>query len=159
VLSCRKLIIDGHEVKLGVWDTAGSERYDTITRMYYRDAKAAILCFAVDDEASWDRLKHWVDELNKAEPACQIYICTTKIDLLSGTNFKRAVELSTTQDYCGKIGANLFETSAMLDKGVTELFYQIAQDYLQKHLVEKDGDGEEEELTFQTRGRHAFARA
>ena len=36
VLSCRKLIIDGHEVKLGVWDTAGSERYDTITRMYYR---------------------------------------------------------------------------------------------------------------------------
>ena len=202
MLSCRKLIIDGHEVKLGVWDTAGSERYDTITRMYYRyevilsyyaivltgscnlvmlaqsiqivhylnliitqyffccrDAKAAILCFAVDDEASWDRLKHWVDELNKAEPACQIYICTTKIDLLSRTNFKRAVELSTTQDYCGKIGANLFETSAMLDKGVTELFYQIAQDYLQKHPVEKDGDGEEEELTFQTRGRHAFARA
>ena len=36
VLSCRKLIIDGHEVKLGVWDTAGSERYDSITRMYYR---------------------------------------------------------------------------------------------------------------------------
>ena len=36
MLSCRKLIIDGHEVKLGVWDTAGSERYDTITRMYYR---------------------------------------------------------------------------------------------------------------------------
>ena len=36
VLSCRTLDIDGREVKLGVWDTAGSERYDTITRMYYR---------------------------------------------------------------------------------------------------------------------------
>ena len=114
----------------------------------------------MDDEASWDRLKHWVGELNKAEPACRIYLCTTKIDLLSVANFKRAVELSKTQDYCGKIGANLFETSAMLDKGVTELFHQIARDYLQKHPVEKDGDGEEEEeLTILNRGRHAFARA
>ena len=36
IISCRTLDIDGREVKLGVWDTAGSERYDTITRMYYR---------------------------------------------------------------------------------------------------------------------------
>jgi len=146
-------------VKLGVWDTAGSERYDTITRMYYRDAKAAILCHAVDEEASWDRVKHWVGELNKAEPACQLYICTTKIDLLSGPNFKRAVELSKVQDYCGKVGANLFETSAMLDKGVTELFNQIAQDYLKKHPVEYRVVGDDEELTLLKRGRHAFAGA
>ena len=97
--------------------------------------------------------------MTKAEPACQVYICTTKIDLLSGTNFKRAVELSKIQDYCGKVGANLLETSAMLDKGVAELFNQIAQDYLHKHPVEDRVVGDDEELTLLKRGRHAFAGA
>ena len=32
----RKLVIDGQSVLLGVWDTAGSERFESITRMYYR---------------------------------------------------------------------------------------------------------------------------
>ena len=32
----RKLVVNGKEVDLGVWDTAGSERFDSMTRMYYR---------------------------------------------------------------------------------------------------------------------------
>lgn len=150
---------------MGVWDTAGSERYDTITRMYYRDAKAAILCFAVDDEASWDRLKHWVEELTKEEPGCQLYICGTKIDLLCVSNqelddSKRAVKVSTTQDYCQQIGASLYETSSLLGKGVTELFDQIARDYIEKNpksvSVVQDEDSASEELALLKKGRHAF---
>ena len=30
------MVIDGQSVLLGVWDTAGSERFESITRMYYR---------------------------------------------------------------------------------------------------------------------------
>ena len=32
----RKLSVDGREVVVGVWDTAGSERYESMVRMYYR---------------------------------------------------------------------------------------------------------------------------
>ena len=117
----------------------------------------------MDDQASWDRLKHWVDELTKEEPGCQLYICGTKIDLLFGANqelddSKRAVRFSTTQDYCQQIGANLYETSSLLNKGVAELFDQIARDYIAKNFsVEQDEDSEE--LTLLKKGRHAFAKA
>jgi len=32
-------------VTLGIWDTAGSERYEAMSRIYYRGAKAAIVCY------------------------------------------------------------------------------------------------------------------
>ena len=117
----------------------------------------------MDEKASWDRLKHWVEELNKAEPRCQVYVCATKIDLLYGANqelddSKRAVQFSKTQEYCIKIGANLVETSSLLNKGVSELFDQIARDYIEKHLAIEDQE-DSEELNLLKRGRHAFARA
>ena len=47
-----------------------------------RDASAAVVCFAVNDAASWERLKFWVSELRKEEAACRIYVAATKVDLL-----------------------------------------------------------------------------
>lgn len=35
-LMFRKMNVGGKEVVLGVWDTAGSERYESMARMYYR---------------------------------------------------------------------------------------------------------------------------
>jgi len=34
----RAVSVDGREVVIGVWDTAGSERYESMTRMYYRQS-------------------------------------------------------------------------------------------------------------------------
>ena len=47
-----------------------------------RDASAAVVCFAVNDAASWERLKFWVSELRREEAACRIYVAATKVDLL-----------------------------------------------------------------------------
>ena len=47
-----------------------------------RDASAAVVCFAVNDAASWERLKFWVSELRQQEAACRIYVAATKVDLL-----------------------------------------------------------------------------
>ena len=55
-------MIDGETVTMGIWvntklilkskltnitqqDTAGSERYESMSRIYYRGAKAAIVCY------------------------------------------------------------------------------------------------------------------
>jgi Ras-related protein Rab-24 len=42
-------------VAMGVWDTAGSERYEAISRIYYRGAAAAVVCYDVTDADSWSR--------------------------------------------------------------------------------------------------------
>ena len=36
--------------------------------MYYRNAHAAVVCFDVGDEASFAKMKDWVDELRKNVP-------------------------------------------------------------------------------------------
>ena len=41
-----------------------------------------MVCFAVNDAASWERLKFWVSELRQEEGACRIYVAATKVDLL-----------------------------------------------------------------------------
>lgn len=69
-------------VTLGIWDTAGSERYEAMSRIYYRGAKAAIVCYDLTDSSSFERAKFWVKELRSLEEGCQIYLCGTKSDLL-----------------------------------------------------------------------------
>lgn len=49
-------------------DTAGSERYQSMTKMYYRSAKAAILCYDLCDAVSFKKLDYWVKELKDTEP-------------------------------------------------------------------------------------------
>jgi len=80
----REVEAGGRRVMVGVWDTAGSERYESMTRMYYRGARAAILCYAVTDPDSWERLQFWVKELQAVEEKCRLYVAATKLDLLDG---------------------------------------------------------------------------
>jgi Ras-related protein Rab-24 len=71
-----------HPVVLGIWDTAGSERYEAMSRLYYRDAWAALLCYDVTSRDSWARVLFWADELRKNEPGARLYFVGTKQDLV-----------------------------------------------------------------------------
>ena len=57
-----------HRVQLQ--DTAGSERYEAMSRIYYRGAKAAIVCYDLTDRTHFDRAKFWVNELKQNEEVC-----------------------------------------------------------------------------------------
>ena len=102
-----------------------------------RGARAAVVCYAVNDKESWERLEFWVTELRKLEEDCKIYICATKTDLLCGNNKKRVVDYHTTTDFCDDIQAELFETSSKDGTNIHELFETIAKDYL-TNLKEND---------------------
>jgi len=131
----RTVNVGGRELVLGIWDTAGSERYESMSRMYYRGSKAAIVCYSVKDMDSWERLQFWVTELRKMEEGCRVYICATKTDLLRGENKNRVVDYHTTTDYCDEIGAELFETSSKQGTNISEMFHKVASDYLENEDV------------------------
>ena len=55
-----------------LWDTAGQEEFDAITKAYYRGAQAAVLAFSTVDRVSFDAIRSWkkkvrvrLDELAK----------------------------------------------------------------------------------------------
>lgn len=61
-------------------DTAGSERYEAMSRIYYRNAGAAVVCFDLIDRESFQKAKFWVEELRKYEEVrpicCWSYHCS-----------------------------------------------------------------------------------
>jgi len=136
----RTLTVNGINVVFNVWDTAGSERFESMTRTYYREAKAAIVCFAVNDETHWERLKFWVDELVRMEEDCKIYICATKIDLLGGDKKKRKVDYHDVNDYCDEFNATLFETSSKDGTNIYEMFEDIAKTCLKSMPMRADSN-------------------
>eukprot|EP00092_Neocalanus_flemingeri_P039234 GFUD01042712.1.p1 GENE.GFUD01042712.1~~GFUD01042712.1.p1 ORF type:complete len:202 (+),score=42.89 GFUD01042712.1:177-782(+) len=131
----RTLRVGDRDLVLGIWDTAGSERYESMSRMYYRGSKAAIVCYSVNDAESWERLQFWVSELRKMEEGCRVYICATKTDLLRGDNRNRVVDYHTTTDYCDEFGTELFETSSRQGTNISEMFLKVASDYLENEDV------------------------
>ena len=52
------------QVTLHVWDTAGEERFWSITHMYFREAMAIVLCFSLTDEKSFENLGRWLEEID-----------------------------------------------------------------------------------------------
>ncbi|KAI1898244.1 hypothetical protein AGOR_G00070340 [Albula goreensis] len=114
---------------LGIWDTAGAERYESMSRIYYRGACAAIVCYDLTDSSSFSRLKFWVKELQNCEQQCKIYMCGTKSDLIEGDRSLRQVDYHDTLDYAEEVKAELFETSSKTGRNVDELFQKVAEDY------------------------------
>jgi Ras-related protein Rab-23 len=55
----------GEDVRLMIWDTAGQEEFDTITRSYYRGAGAAVIVFSTTDRASFDAVRSWKQKLSE----------------------------------------------------------------------------------------------
>ena len=44
--------VDETEMKFEIWDTAGMERYRSLTPMYYRGAQAAIVVYSITDNVN-----------------------------------------------------------------------------------------------------------
>ncbi|XP_041049182.1 ras-related protein Rab-24 isoform X2 [Carcharodon carcharias] len=109
-----KLIHVGEKaITLGIWDTAGSERYESMSRIYYRGARAAVVCFDLTDSSSYARARFWVNEVRNCEEHCKIYLCGTKSDLVQNDRNARGVDYHDVQDYTDD-----------------ELFQIVAEDYL-----------------------------
>ena len=70
-------------IKIQLWDTAGSERFKTINRIYYRDASAALVVYDVTKLESLDvEAAHWIKDLKTNAPEHVILgLCGNKIDL------------------------------------------------------------------------------
>ena len=67
-----------------IWDTGGSERFRTMVSLYYRDAAAAIICYDVTDENSFDSVSYWIKEMqkNSNKDKFVIVLAANKIDAI-----------------------------------------------------------------------------
>lgn len=126
----KKIEALGKKVTLNIWDTAGSERYQSMTKMYYRGARAAILCYDLTERTSFDKIRYWVGELQENEQHCRIYLCGTKKDLIDNDTRTRAVPLNEAGIIAQDLQTEHFETSSLTGENVEAVFQRIGEDYV-----------------------------
>ena len=130
-------------LKLEIWDTAGQEKYRSLTKMFYKDAKAVIMVYDVTREDSFEELqKYWYDQIKESSPANIILvIAANKSDLIE----QEKVDEGEARNYAKEINALYVSTSAKNSNGINNLFEEIAKKYTGSTNVEiKEEEGETE---------------
>lgn len=61
----RTIEVDGKVIKLQIWDTAGQDRFKTITSSYYRGAHGIIVTYDLCDRDSFAKVSEWMQEVDK----------------------------------------------------------------------------------------------
>ena len=129
--SYQKLKIGKKEVGLQIWDTAGTELFQSLTSSYYRNSFGALAVFDVQDRKNFESMDTWIkyyrehrDE-NKEE---LIYLIGNKIDLSK----ERVVAKEEALNFIEKNKLkNYFETSAKTGYNIDKIFNSIAKDLLE----------------------------
>ena len=115
--------IDGKAIKLQIWDTAGSESFQSITRSYYRGAAGALLVYDVTRRETFDHLTRWLEEARQnANANMVIMLIGNKIDL----EHRRVVTTEEGQKFATDHGLIFLETSAKTAHNVEEAFTATA---------------------------------
>ena len=61
----RKINLEGKKAKLQLLDTAGQERFRTITSLHYRNAMGIMLVYDVTNEQSFRNIEDWLKNVEK----------------------------------------------------------------------------------------------
>ena len=121
--------IKGKKYTLNLWDTAGQEKYDSLTKIFTKNANIVILVYSIVDKKSFQALNKWlklVKEIN-GEDGYALGVAANKSDLYK----QSVVPDSQGQDYAKKIKAVWKSTSAKEeDKGIEVLIDELLEIYL-----------------------------
>ncbi|KAF4352447.1 hypothetical protein G4B88_018879 [Cannabis sativa] len=96
------MIVNGSNVNLALWDTAGQEEYNRLRPLSYCGVNVFILAFSLISKISYNNVfKKWIYELKHYARGVPIILVGTKLDLRDDTQFfidhPDAVPITTTQ--------------------------------------------------------------
>jgi len=120
----RTVKMEKKTVKLQIWDTAGQEKYRTITSAYYRGADGVILVFDVCNPDSYRHITEWKSEVNRyASENCKIMLLGNKID----RDADRKVEKGVVEAYAAENSLPYMETSALTGENIEAAFMLLTE--------------------------------
>lgn len=124
----KQISVDGKQINLAIWDTAGEEKFDALTNFYCRNARAALICYDMTSHDSFANLQRWIDKINlEAEKDCAVVIIGNKLDLADGPEGARRVSTAEAKAFADKANAHFFEASAKSGVNVSEAFEKVVQ--------------------------------
>jgi len=141
--------VDGKQVELALWDTAGQEDYDRLRPLSYPDTNVLLICYAVSDPDSLENVpEKWVPEVRHFCPGVPFVLVGCKSDLRDDPTIlaelkKKAVTPISDKDgeaTAGKINAHAHMCcSARTKDNIREVFECATRAALENKSKKKKG--------------------
>jgi len=143
----KQLNVGARKVRLQLWDIAGQDRFGAIARVYYKDAKGALLLYDITRKDTWESLKTWKREIDEK---VQLPDGSPLPVLLVGNKCDLEDNRETTNDtaYLNEFAAEFgfigwFETSAKVGTNIHDAALHLVKDILKHNIVASKPKDEE----------------
>ena len=126
----KQIEVNERLIKMQIWDTAGHEKFRTITTSYYKSAHAIIVLYDITDESSFEHIKNWMIDIDKfAKQGVLKVLVANKIDLEEN----RKITKEAGESLANKYGIKFFEVSAKDNINIEKLFIDTSKSLLEKN--------------------------
>ncbi len=120
----KKFEINDTKIKSHIWDTAGQEKFYSITKSYFRNATGALLCFSIVDRHSFSMLERYINDIKE--------LCIKNVAIiLVGTHAdmadKRSVSIAEVNKFVTYHNIEYIEISSVTGANIDYLFDSIFQ--------------------------------
>ena len=115
-------VFDGKEYRFKIFDTAGQERYRSISQSTIQISDGFFIVFSVDDKQSFDDISYWLNaiEENSDIKKKALTLVGNKVDLPN-----RKVTHEEAVNFAKDKNMDYYETSAKTGFGVKEIFHKL----------------------------------
>ena len=118
------LIIDAEinkeKIKIQLFDTAGQERFHSISQKYIREAHGVLLLFDVTNKESFDTIEQWISEIKELNNI-DIILIGNKIDKID----KRVISKKKAKEKANKYNLKYFESCCLNGLNLYEILNEI----------------------------------
>ena len=129
---------DGKIVKIQIWDTAGQDRFRSITKNYYKGAHGIILIYDVTSRKTYENIKNWVAQIKEeVSEKVTIILVGNKID----DEKNRKVTTEEGEKMAKECELDFFETSAKSGVNIDSTFNELVKKTVEKYS-KVDGKGD-----------------
>ena len=125
---------NGYEIKFKIYDTAGQERFKSISNNYIKKAHGILLMYDITDQNSFNNIKNWMETINEnAGSKMPIVLIGNKCDL----NDERKISKKIGKNLADEFGIHFFETSSKDNINIEKAFYDVAEQIIEKNKGKK----------------------
>ena len=111
------------KINYEIWDTAGQEKFRSLTKIFYKDARVAILVYDITRKDTFEALKnYWYKEVRDNSPSNVIIVIVgNKSDLYE----YEEINEEEAKEFAESVNAIYQQTSAAQNSGINELFNMV----------------------------------
>ena len=119
----KEITLNGTPLAVQIWDSAGQEKYKSVSKQYFQKAQGILLVFDLTSRQSFNEVSSWLEMIKKETVSgLPIVLVGNKSDLS-----ERQISEGEANEFANDKKLTYFETSASKGTNVNEAFHALVE--------------------------------